>query len=141
MVKLQRGEQIIGEVPSNDQLDYLVNTNWQNGGVGRHLGFGFWERTNEYYLVHGTNWQGETDWAEIVTADRIVKEIIKSDNLEILEGYPDLLEIYEEKYSNLEVKQSRSFSIRVNLTSTSKEIDEKMLEMRKKIQEFQNLKQ
>jgi len=133
------GSEVIANVEYNEILDYLVNTNYQNGGTGRHLGFGQL-KNGDYYLIFGTNWQGEKNYGYRVPSESIVKEAIKSDNIDKLKDFPELLEIYESKYDDKRRFQtSKTFSIRVNLKENQKEIDKKISEMKERIQKFTNL--
>ena len=132
---------IIATAEYNEKLDYLVNTNYQNGGTGRHLGFGQLKGGKQsYYLIEGTQWQGERNVGFIVPARRIVIEAIKSDNVNVLDDFPELLEIYETEFDDKkQLQTSRTFSIRVNLKESKKEVETKISEMKNKIQQFLNL--
>ena len=68
---------VIARVRYNQNLDYWDGRNWQNGGVGRHKGITKL-RDGRYVLIHGTNWQGEKDWAEIISPEQALQEILKA---------------------------------------------------------------
>jgi hypothetical protein len=139
MVKLYKNEEVIGDVDANTKLDYWDGRNYSNGGTGRHLGFGQ-TKNGEFYLIHKTQWQGEQNYAEIVSPDRIVKEAIKSNNINELEEYPELLSLYEEKYNEKNIeKRSKTFSIRININDSEETINKKIEGMKNKIREFQEI--
>jgi len=74
---------VIARVRYNQILDYWNGDNWINGGVGMHKGLTKL-KTGEYVLIIGTQWQGSKDYAEIITADQAVKEILRSQNIYLL---------------------------------------------------------
>jgi len=90
---------VIARVRYNQNLDYWDGRNWTNGGVGRHKGLTKL-RDGRYVLIHGTNWQGEKDWAEIISPEQALQEILKSGNTELLDikKFAELKKLYEEKY-------------------------------------------
>ena len=92
-------EEVIARVRYNQNLDYWDGRNWTNGGVGRHKGLTKL-RDGRYVLIHGTNWQGEKDWAEIISPEQALQEILKSGNTELLDTkkFAGLKKLYEEKY-------------------------------------------
>ncbi len=86
MVRCRDGETVIGLVEYTDNLDHWDGHNNTCGSTGRHLGIGK-TRDGRYYLCHGTQWQGEQDYAEIVD-ETTAKETV-------LEHDPDM---YEEMF-------------------------------------------
>ena len=95
---LQNGD-VIARVRYNQNLDYWDGRNWTSGGVGRHKGLTKL-RDGRYVLIHGTNWQGEKDWAEIISAEQALQEILKAQRLELLDTkkFAELKKLYQEKY-------------------------------------------
>ena len=89
---------VIARVRYNQDLDYWDGRNWQNGGVGRHKGITKL-RDGRYVLIHGTDWQGEKDWAEIISPEQALQEILKSGNTELLETkkFTELKKLYEKQ--------------------------------------------
>ena len=89
---------VIARVRYNQNLDYWDGRNWTNGGVGRHKGLTKL-RDGRYVLIHGTDWQGEKDWAEIISAEQALQEILKSGNHDLLETkkFRELKELYEKQ--------------------------------------------
>jgi len=77
----------------NSNLDFWDGNNYTSGATGRHLGLA--KLGDDYVLIQGTQWQGERDSAELVSARRAVQEILKSGNTELFEEYPDLQVIRE----------------------------------------------
>ena len=90
---------VIARVRYNQNLDYWDGRNWTNGGVGRHKGLTKLQ-DGRYVLIHGTNWQGEKDWAEIISPEQALQEILKSGNTELLDTkkFAELKKLYEEMY-------------------------------------------
>lgn len=75
---------VIARVQYNELLDYWNGSNLGNGGVGLHLGI-TQLRDGRYILIHGTQWEGERDWAEVVTDEEALQAILKSGNEQLLE--------------------------------------------------------
>lgn len=88
---------VVARVRYNSCLDYWDGRNWTNGGVGRHKGLTKL-KDGRYVLIHGTQWQGEKDWAEIITPEQALQEILKSGNTELLETkkFAELKKLCEE---------------------------------------------
>ena len=133
----EKDAEIIGDVEYISCLDYLQGTNFYNGGTGHHLGFAQLA-DGRYYLVFGTDWREEMDRAYIVSKDRIVKEIIKSEQLDVLDDYPELMELFESKY-NKKTISSKTFSIRINLRESNDDTQKKIDGQIVKIHNYKNL--
>ena len=132
---------IIADVEYDCRFDYLQNgTNHTNGGAGRHLGFGQMD-DGRFYLVYGSDWQGELSRAVIVSADRVVREAIRSENISILKGYPKLKKLYDKKYNLHKPRPSKTFSIRINLDETDVETLKKVSDMNTSIMQYKKLKE
>lgn len=103
MVNVYDGYDVIARVQYNNNLDYWNGHDWTNGGVGRHKGLTRL-KNGRYVLIHGTQWQGERDYAEIITANQALQEILHAGRLELLEEprFKELKELYEAKYANQE---------------------------------------
>lgn len=88
---------IVARVEYNDNLDHWDGSNWTGGSTGRHLGLTKLQ-DGSYVLIHGTQWQGERDHAEIVSADQALQEILQSGNVELLERkrFNELKEVYQQ---------------------------------------------
>ena len=84
--------EIIGTVKYNSNLDVYNGRNYQNGGTGRHLGISK-VSNGRYVLIHGSDWQGERDYAEIISDYEAFQKIMKYS--------PELLE--EEKFKDLSI--------------------------------------
>lgn len=93
------GGDVIARVRYNQNLDYWDGRNWQNGGMGRHKGITKL-RDGRYVIIIGSDWQGERDYAYTVDADEALQEILKAQQLELLDTkkFAELKKLYEEKY-------------------------------------------
>jgi hypothetical protein len=102
-VNVYKDGDVIARVRYNQNLDYWDGRNWTNGGVGRHKGLTKLQ-DGRYVLIHGTNWQGEKDWAEIISPEQALQEILKSGNTELLETkkFAELKKLYQELELELE---------------------------------------
>lgn len=88
MVIVWEDGQVIGEVEYTQNLDFYDGRNYTCGCPGRHKGLA--QKSGEYALIHGTQWQGERDYGELISADRAVQEILESGNTELFDEFPDL---------------------------------------------------
>ncbi len=104
-VNVYEGGKIIARVQYNDNLDYWDGKNWTCGSPGRHLGLTRLRKSGQYVLIHGTDFQGEQDRAEIVTDEEAYQAIASSGNFELLEKFPDLRRFEED----LDTDDSRTF--------------------------------
>lgn len=95
-------QNVIARVEYNSNLDQWDGKNWSCGSTGRHLGITKLKKSGKYVLIHGTDWQGERDWAWIISPEEAYKKIVESNNEELLEKYPDL-KVYEEEIEEEEV--------------------------------------
>ena len=67
---------VIGTVKYNQNLDVWNGRNWQNGGTGLHLGLTK-VSNGSFVLIHGSDWQGSKDWAEIISDEHAFQLIMK----------------------------------------------------------------
>ena len=79
-----KSDDVIARVKYNADLDHWDGRNWSNGGLGNHKGITRL-RDGRYVLIHGSDWQGSKDWAEIVSDETALQEILKSNNIYLLE--------------------------------------------------------
>lgn len=100
MIPVYDGDEIVGEVAYNDDLDFWDGHNYTRGSTGRHLGIARLE-SGDYVLIHGTQWQGERNHAEVIDAERAVQEILKSGNSTLFD---------EERFSELGELKERSIA-------------------------------
>ena len=77
-VRLYDGEKVIGYVAYTSNLDHWDGNNWSDGSTGRHLGLGK-TKDGRYYLCYGTQWQGESDNAEIISLEGAKEAALKND--------------------------------------------------------------
>lgn len=93
------GEKVVGQVEYNSNLDHWDGRNWTCGGTGLHLGITQLKKSKKYVLIHGTQWQGSKDRAEVVTPEEALQAILQNDPDE-LKYWPDLQKMYEETMDN-----------------------------------------
>lgn len=94
---------VIARVRYNQNLDFWDGRNFTCGSTGRHKGLTKL-KDGRYVLIHGTQWQGEKDWAEIISPQQALQEILKSGNTELLETkkFAELKKLYQELELELE---------------------------------------
>lgn len=80
------GGNVVARVKYTDNLDRWDGQNWSCGGRGYHSGITQLV-DGRYVLVHGTEWQGGRDRAVIISAERAIQEILKSDKKDLLDTY------------------------------------------------------
>ena len=76
---------IIARVEYNNNLDLWDGRNMCNGGAGRHKGITKL-RDGRFVIIDGTDWQGETTTAYIVSDREALEEILESGNTWLLES-------------------------------------------------------
>jgi hypothetical protein len=89
-VNVYEDGKVIARVQYNDNLDYWDGKNWTCGSMGRHLGLTRLRKSGRYVLIHGTDFLGEQDSAEIISDEEAYQQILTSGNIELLEKFPDL---------------------------------------------------
>ena len=89
--------EVIGDVKYNERLDFYDGRNYTCGSTGHHKGFGQL-KDGRFYIIYGTQWQGERDYAEICDGKEIVAEAIKTGNIGELKEFPELMKIYKEDF-------------------------------------------
>lgn len=96
-------DEVVGRVRYNQILDFWDGRNYTCGSVGRHKGLTKL-KDGRYVLIIGTQWQGERDYAYIITPSDALQEIMRSDNMELLktQKFKDLRKLYDEKYGHIE---------------------------------------
>lgn len=93
----------IARVRYNTLLDYWNGSNWQNGGVGRHKGITRLKSGN-FAIIIGTQWQGEKDYAYVVSPEDALQEILRAQKMELLKlkRFGALRRLYDALYSDNE---------------------------------------
>lgn len=104
MVNVYENGEIIADVDYNSNLDVWNGQNWQSGGTGKHRGLTRLE-DGRFVLIYGSDWQGVEDYAEVITSEEALQEILKSRDLDMLDEF-DLREMYEQKL----VKEKKSWA-------------------------------
>jgi len=82
-------DRVVGTVEYNDNLDVWDGSNNYHGSLGRHLGLTrvTIDGKKRFVLIHGTQWQGEHNWASIISDDLALQKILRSENKILLEKY------------------------------------------------------
>ena len=83
---------IIGRVTYNECLDHWDGHNHTCGSTGLHLGISRLKKSGQMVLIHGTQWQGNHDYAEAVTDQQAIQAIL-ANNPRVMADYPHLQEI------------------------------------------------
>ena len=107
-VNVYKDGKVIARVQYNDNLDYWDGKNWTCGSMGRHLGLTRLRKSGQYVLIHGTDFQGEQDRAEIVTDEQAYQAIVSSGNFELLEKFPDLRRFEEDLDTDEDPDESKT---------------------------------
>lgn len=95
-VPVYKDGKVVARVEYNSKLDFWDGRNMTSGSVGRHLGYTKLAKTGEYVLIHGTQWDGEHDSAEVITAKDLLEVAARTNNLDaVLAAYPELKEMVE----------------------------------------------
>lgn len=96
-VSVYENDKVIARVRYNACLDFWDGHNWTCGSTGRHKGLTKL-KDGRYVLIHGTQWQGENDWAEVITPEQALQEILKSGNADLLrmKKFKDLKDLYDQ---------------------------------------------
>ena len=90
-------EEVIARVRYNQNLDFWDGHNMTNGGTGSHLGLTKL-KDGRYVLIHGTDWQGQRSYGEIVSKKEAFQAILNSGNTDLLKGkkFEELNELLKE---------------------------------------------
>lgn len=99
---------VIARVKYNNELDFWDGNNWTCGSTGRHLGISRLRKSGKYVLIHGTQWQGEQDSAEIVSDETAYQAIVSSGNTELLDKYTDLRSFEEELDTDADLDEEKT---------------------------------
>ena len=86
MVNVYEGYKVIARVRYSNNLDVWDGHNWSCGRVGHHKGI-TQLKDGRFVLIHGSDWQGEQDAGEIITAGQAVQEILEAGKDELLEKF------------------------------------------------------
>lgn len=88
---------VIARVRYNSVLDYWDGHNWKNGKSGEHKGLTKL-KDGRYVIIYGSDFVGKMDYAEIITKEIALQEILKSGNYELLrtKKFKELKKLYDE---------------------------------------------
>lgn len=89
MVNVYQNGEVIAVVEYTQNLDIWNGSNFQSGGIGQHEGLAQLEN-GQFVLIHGSDWEGVRDWAELISAETAFQKILKSGNIELLTTFPEL---------------------------------------------------
>ena len=78
----EEGE-IVARVENNSNLDFWDGSNWTCGSVGHHLGITRL-KNGAFVLIHGSQWQGDRDWGEIVSDVEAIQAILRGDSADAM---------------------------------------------------------
>jgi len=93
---------VVARVEYNSNLDHWDGSNWTAGSMGIHKGITKL-KDGRYVLIHGSDWQGDQSYGEIISKEQAIQEIVKGNVLLIKEKkFADLNELYE-KFETLEM--------------------------------------
>ena len=84
MIPVYEDQEIVGQVKYNSNLDSWNGHNQTCGSTGRHKGITML-KNGKFVLIHGTQWQGENDYAEVVSEEQALKEILHHGHDELLD--------------------------------------------------------
>jgi hypothetical protein len=92
----------VARVQYNADLDYWDGRNHTNGGMGKHRGITKL-KDGRYVIILGSDFAGTKDTAHIVSKEEALKEIVKSDNFELLKTkkFAELKELYDSTIGSL----------------------------------------
>lgn len=93
-VNVYEDGEVVARVKYNQNLDFWDGRNYTCGSTGRHKGLTRL-KDGRYVLIHGTQWQGEFDNAEIISSQQALQEILSSESDELFEKYPELKELQQ----------------------------------------------
>ncbi len=104
MVNVYKEGELIATVKYNSNLDQWNGNNYQNGGTGKHLGITKLE-DGTFVAIHGSDWQGDTDWAEIITPKKAYELIMKFDETMLeWEAFKELNRFTDKLLKEVELK-------------------------------------
>ena len=83
-VNVFEDSKVIGRVRYNANLDFWDGRIWSSGCIGSHKGLTKL-KDGSYVLIYGSEFYGESDFAEIISEEEALKQILKSGNTELLE--------------------------------------------------------
>ncbi len=70
------GGDVIGMVRYTANLDHWDGRNWTSGSRGHHLGVGK-TKDGRFYACYGTQWEGEEDYAIIISEKEAKRLVLK----------------------------------------------------------------
>jgi hypothetical protein len=89
-IPVYKNEELIAYVESNSNLDFWDGHNMTCGSTGLHKGLTRLKKSKEFVLIHGTQWQGQRTYAEVISPQEAYQEIAQSRNYDLLDKWPEL---------------------------------------------------
>jgi len=83
---INENNEIIGRVNYNENLD-IWNGHNMCSGQGFHLGITRLKKSKQFVLIHGSQWEGSKNYAEIIDDEKALQLILGSENDNLLEQY------------------------------------------------------
>ena len=96
---------VIGRVEYNEILDVWNGSNYQKGGTGYHLGLAML-KDGRPVLIHGTDWQGKRDYADVVTMAEAAQAVFETADPETILAEPRFLKLREWITQNMVEEES-----------------------------------
>ena len=88
---------VIGRVKYNNALDWWNGRNWTSGSVGHHKGITKL-KDGRFVIIFGSDWQGERDYARVVSREEALQAVLESGDEKLLKKYfPDYKDLEEEE--------------------------------------------
>ena len=97
---------VVARVEYNSDLDFWDGRNWSSGGTGLHQGIAKL-KDGKYVIVHGSQWQCDRAYGEIVTKDEAFQAILRSGNFKLFDDprFRELKPMYERLDDTEEVEK------------------------------------
>jgi hypothetical protein len=84
-VNVYENGEVVAQVEYNNNLDTWDGNNWTSGSTGHHLGITRL-KDGRYVLIHGSQWQNESDWAEVIDENEAIQQVLKSGDEDLLDN-------------------------------------------------------
>jgi hypothetical protein len=94
MIPVYEDGRVVARVKYNNNLDFWDGHNWTNGSTGHHNGLTRL-KNGDYVLIHGSQWQGERDTAEIISRDEALQLVLDANDDDLWERFPELSKMRE----------------------------------------------
>jgi len=75
---------VVARVNYNQNLDVWNGRNWNCGSTGRHEGLTKL-RDGRFVLIQGSDWQNESSFGSVITAEEALQRVLSTHNEELLD--------------------------------------------------------